>query len=162
MARVEAMNASGTKQMVKTWSRRSTVFPEMVGHTIAVHDGRKHVPVFVSESMVGHKLGEFAPTRTFRAHSGSEEGGALMAARPARRARAAAEASIVQAKARYVRISARKARVVADQIRGKGYEDAEALLSFSPRGASVPILKLLALGRQRTPRTTTTSIPRTC
>ena len=70
-ARIEAMNESGNKQMVKTWSRRSTVFPEMVGHTIAVHDGRKHVPVFVSESMVGHKLGEFAPTRTFRAHSGS-------------------------------------------------------------------------------------------
>ena len=72
IARIEAMNESGTKQMVKTWSRRSTVFPEMVGHTIAVHDGRKHVPVFVSESMVGHKLGEFAPTRTFRAHSGSK------------------------------------------------------------------------------------------
>jgi small subunit ribosomal protein S19 len=73
LARIEAMNSSGTKQMVKTWSRRSTVFPEMVGHTIAVHDGRKHVPVFVSESMVGHKLGEFAPTRTFRAHSGSKK-----------------------------------------------------------------------------------------
>ena len=73
LARIEAMNESGTKQMVKTWSRRSTVFPEMVGHTIAVHDGRKHVPVFVSESMVGHKLGEFAPTRTFRAHSGSKK-----------------------------------------------------------------------------------------
>ncbi len=72
-ARIEAMNESGSKQMVKTWSRRSTVFPEMVGHTIAVHDGRKHVPVFVSESMVGHKLGEFAPTRTFRAHSGSKK-----------------------------------------------------------------------------------------
>ncbi len=71
LARIEAMNESGNKQMVKTWSRRSTVFPEMVGHTIAVHDGRKHVPVFVSESMVGHKLGEFAPTRTFRAHSGA-------------------------------------------------------------------------------------------
>ena len=69
MARIQAMNSSGSKQMVKTWSRRSTVFPEMVGHTIAVHDGRKHVPVFVSESMVGHKLGEFAPTRPFRAHS---------------------------------------------------------------------------------------------
>ncbi len=72
-ARIEAMNEAGSKQMVKTWSRRSTVFPEMVGHTIAVHDGRKHVPVFVSESMVGHKLGEFAPTRTFRAHSGSKK-----------------------------------------------------------------------------------------
>ena len=73
MARIEAMNSSGNKTMVKTWSRRSTIFPEMVGHTIAVHDGRKHVPVFVSESMVGHKLGEFAPTRTFRAHSGSKK-----------------------------------------------------------------------------------------
>ena len=75
LSRIEAMNSSGTKQMVKTWSRRSTVFPEMVGHTIAVHDGRKHVPVFVSESMVGHKLGEFAPTRTFRFHAGQERGG---------------------------------------------------------------------------------------
>ena len=73
MARVEAMNTSNSKQMIKTWSRRSTIFPEMVGHTIAVHDGRKHVPVFVSESMVGHKLGEFAPTRTFRAHTGSKK-----------------------------------------------------------------------------------------
>ena len=71
MDRIEAMNSSGNKTMVKTWSRASTIFPEMVGHTIAVHDGRKHVPVFISESMVGHKLGEFAPTRTFRAHSGS-------------------------------------------------------------------------------------------
>ena len=68
MRRIEVMNESGTKQMIKTWSRASTVFPEMVGHTIAVHDGRKHVPVFISESMVGHKLGEFAPTRTYRGH----------------------------------------------------------------------------------------------
>ena len=72
LRRVSQMNESGSKQMIKTWSRSSTIFPEMVGHTIAVHDGRKHVPVFVSESMVGHKLGEFAPTRTFRAHSGSK------------------------------------------------------------------------------------------
>jgi len=71
MKRIAAMNDSGQKQMIKTWSRKSTVFPEMVGHTIAVHDGRKHVPVYVSESMVGHRLGEFAPTRTFRAHSGA-------------------------------------------------------------------------------------------
>jgi small subunit ribosomal protein S19 len=69
MARIEAMNAANQKQMVKTWSRASTIFPDMVGHTIAVHDGRKHVPVFVSESMVGHKLGEFAPTRTYRGHA---------------------------------------------------------------------------------------------
>jgi small subunit ribosomal protein S19 len=69
MARIEAMNSANQRQMVKTWSRASTIFPEMVGHTIAVHDGRKHVPVFVSESMVGHKLGEFAPTRTYRGHA---------------------------------------------------------------------------------------------
>jgi small subunit ribosomal protein S19 len=73
MARIEAMNESGNKQMVKTWSRASVVFPDMVGHTIAVHDGRKHVPVFISESMVGHKLGEFAPTRLFRGHAGGDK-----------------------------------------------------------------------------------------
>jgi len=69
MTRIEALNQANSKQMIKTWSRTSTIFPEMVGHTIAVHDGRKHVPVFVSESMVGHKLGEFAPTRTYRGHA---------------------------------------------------------------------------------------------
>jgi small subunit ribosomal protein S19 len=73
LGRIQRMNESGQKEMVKTWSRNSTIFPEMVGHTIAVHDGRKHVPVFVSESMVGHRLGEFAPTRTFRAHSGTDK-----------------------------------------------------------------------------------------
>ena len=73
MGRIEAMNDSGNKNMIRTWSRSSTIFPEMVGHTIAVHDGRKHVPVFISEQMVGHKLGEFAPTRTFRGHSGDRK-----------------------------------------------------------------------------------------
>jgi small subunit ribosomal protein S19 len=72
MKRIAQMNESGEKRMVKTWSRASTIFPDMVGHTIAVHDGRKHVPVFVTESMVGHKLGEFAPTRLFRGHAGSD------------------------------------------------------------------------------------------
>ena len=71
MRRIEDMNRANTKTMIRTWSRTSTIFPEMVGHTIAVHDGRKHVPVFVSESMVGHKLGEFAPTRLYRGHAGS-------------------------------------------------------------------------------------------
>ena len=70
LQRVRQMNESGDKRVVRTWSRTSTIFPEMVGHTIAVHDGRKHVPVFISEQMVGHKLGEFAPTRTFRGHAG--------------------------------------------------------------------------------------------
>jgi len=68
--KVQAANARGEKRVIRTWSRRSTIIPEMVGHTIAVHDGRKHVPVYISESMVGHKLGEFAPTRTFRGHTG--------------------------------------------------------------------------------------------
>ncbi len=72
MGRIEAMNTANDKRVIKTWSRSSTIFPEMVGHTIAIHDGRKHVPVFISESMVGHKLGEFAPTRTFRGHVRSE------------------------------------------------------------------------------------------
>ncbi len=70
--RIADMNESGRKTVVKTWSRASTIFPDFVGHTVAVHDGRKHVPVYVTEEMVGHKFGEFAPTRTFRGHKGSE------------------------------------------------------------------------------------------
>ena len=73
MKKVEEQNRSSGKRVIRTWSRRSTIVPDMVGHTIAVHDGRKHVPVYISESMVGHKLGEFAPTRTFRGHAGSRE-----------------------------------------------------------------------------------------
>ena len=73
MRRIEDMNKANTKTMVRTWSRTSTIFPEMVGHTIAVHDGRKHVPVYVTEAMVGHKLGEFSPTRTFKFHAGMEK-----------------------------------------------------------------------------------------
>ncbi|MBQ3334066.1 MAG: 30S ribosomal protein S19 [Eubacteriaceae bacterium] len=75
LKRVEEMNESGKKQVLKTWSRSSTIFPAMVGHTIAVHDGRKHVPVYLTEDMVGHKLGEFAPTRTFRGHAGEKKTG---------------------------------------------------------------------------------------
>ena len=73
LKRIEAMNESGKKQVLKTWSRSSTIYPQMVGHTIAVYDGRKHVPVYISEEMIGHKLGEFAPTRTFRGHSGEKK-----------------------------------------------------------------------------------------
>jgi small subunit ribosomal protein S19 len=73
MGRIERMNDTGDKRMIKTWSRASTVYPEMVGHTIAVHDGRKHVPIYITESMVGHKLGEFALTRTYRGHGGGKE-----------------------------------------------------------------------------------------
>jgi small subunit ribosomal protein S19 len=72
LKKAAGMSRGGDKRVIKTWSRRSTIVPEMVGHTIAVHDGRKHVPIYISESMVGHKLGEFAPTRTFRSHARSE------------------------------------------------------------------------------------------
>ena len=75
LKKIEAMNESGEKQVVKTWSRDCTIFPQMVGHTVAVHDGRKHVPIFVVEDMVGHKFGEFAPTRTFRGHAGEKKTG---------------------------------------------------------------------------------------
>lgn len=75
LKRIEQMNTAGEKNIVKTWSRASIIFPDFVGHTIAVHDGRKHVPVYVTEDMVGHKLGEFAPTRTFKGHAGSKTGG---------------------------------------------------------------------------------------
>ena len=72
MKKIEALNEKNEKKVVRTWSRSSTIFPDFVGHTIAVHDGRKHVPVYVTEDMVGHKLGEFAPTRTFKGHAGEE------------------------------------------------------------------------------------------
>ncbi|MCL2056253.1 MAG: 30S ribosomal protein S19 [Oscillospiraceae bacterium] len=73
LKRVQEMNDSGDKKVIRTWSRASTIFPDFVGHTFAVHDGRKHVPVYVTEDMVGHKLGEFAPTRTYRGHAGSKK-----------------------------------------------------------------------------------------
>ncbi len=76
LKRVEEMNTSGKKVVLKTWSRASTIFPDFVGHTIAVHDGRKHVPVYITEDMVGHKLGEFAPTRTYRGHAGEKSSAA--------------------------------------------------------------------------------------
>lgn len=77
MKKIDAMNAAGEKKVFKTWSRSSTILPNFVGHTVAVHDGRKHVPVYMTEDMVGHKLGEFAPTRTYRGHSGSEKSTSL-------------------------------------------------------------------------------------
>ena len=73
LKKIEDMNAANEKQVIKTWSRASTIFPQMIGHTIAVHDGRKHVPVYITEDMVGHRLGEFAPTRTFKGHSGDRK-----------------------------------------------------------------------------------------
>lgn len=75
LKRVKAMNEEGKKEVLKTWSRSSTIYPEMVGHTIAVHDGRKHIPIYITEEMIGHKLGEFSPTRTFKGHSGDRKSG---------------------------------------------------------------------------------------
>ena len=123
LKKVDALNETGEKKVIKTWSRRSTIIPEMVGHTIAVHDGRKHVPVYITESMVGHKLGEFSPTRTFKFHAGQEKqarGEALMAAAPrptSARARAPRSATS--------RVSAYKAREVLDLIRGLPVDDAD-------------------------------------
>lgn len=72
LKRVDVMNENGSKEVIKTWSRASTIYPQMIGHTIAVHDGRKHVPIYISEEMIGHKLGEFAPSRTFKGHAGEK------------------------------------------------------------------------------------------
>lgn len=76
LAKIEAMNQRGEKKVIRTWSRASMIFPQMVGHTIAVHDGRRHVPIYITENMVGHRLGEFAPTRTFRGHMAEKKSGA--------------------------------------------------------------------------------------
>jgi small subunit ribosomal protein S19 len=83
LQRVEAMNQKGDKKVIRTWSRASVIFPQMVGHTIAVHDGRRHVPIYITENMVGHRLGEFAPTRTFRGHQTAEKAAAVATAVPA-------------------------------------------------------------------------------
>ena len=136
LKRVQAMNEAGEKKVLKTWSRSSTIFPDFVGHTIAVHDGRKHVPVYVTEDMVGHKLGEFAPTRTFKGHAGSKtsnngksaEGGDHMEAR---------------AYLRNARISPRKVQIVLDLIRNKPVDIALATLDLTPKAASPLLEKLL-------------------
>ena len=123
--------------MIKTWSRRSTVIPDMVGHTIAVHDGRKHVPVYVTEAMVGHKLGEFAPTRTFRYHAGQERSGAALMATttdtPGARARPSGTC----------RVSPYKIRQVLDLVRGLPVDDAIRVLQLCEKDAADDVLKLL-------------------
>ena len=131
MKHVEAMNASGKKQVIKTWSRASTIFPEFVGHTFAVHDGRKHVPVYVTEDMVGHKLGEFVPTRTFKGHTGNSKKERVDHNMEAR------------AILRYARISPRKVSIVMDLIRNKPLDEALAILQYTPKAACEPLLKLV-------------------
>ena len=128
--KVDVMNASGDRKVIKTWSRRSTIAPDMVGHTIAVHDGRKHVPVYITEAMVGHKLGEFAPTRTFRVP---------------RRPRAIESTLMTEtiARLRYHRASPSKVRQVLKLIVGEDANDAREILRFSERGPSAPVMRLL-------------------
>ena len=139
--------------MIRTWSRTSTVFPEMVGHTIAVHDGRKHVPVFISEQMVGHKLGEFAPTRTFRGHAGDRQTQVktLVADRRSRDRRTSAP------QAKWVRISPRKARLVADHIRGRTVPEARTVLAFTHARRRARGREGAALGRRERRGATTAS-----
>src|SRR5881398_2539959 len=121
LSKIDAMNRSNDKKVVRTWSRRSTIHPEMVGHTIAVHNGRKFIPVYVSENMVGHKLGEFSQTRTFKGHSvkAATETAAKPAPAPAARSRGETMNFAEQefrAQARFQRVSPQKARLVLDLI----------------------------------------------
>ena len=143
------MNRANEKKVIKTWSRRSTVVPEMVGHTMAVHNGKKFIPVYVTENMVGHKLGEFAPTRTFKGHTTKTEKAAATAAAPGAGAPAGAGASRhrpmieAQATARGVRTSAQKAGLVCELIRGKNVNQALATLQFTRKMIARELAKVL-------------------
>ena len=137
LKKVDVQNEKNTKQVIKTWSRRSTIIPDFIGHTFAVHDGRKHVPVFVTEAMVGHKLGEFAPTRTFKGHiKDDRKASAVMSI--------TTEYPSAVAKARFVRVSATKARRVIDLVRGKSVAEALDILRWAPQAASEPVAKVIA------------------
>ena len=131
LKKVEAAQTNRDKKPIKTWSRRSTVMPDFIGLTIAVHNGKQHVPVYVSENMVGHKLGEFALTRTFKGHAADKK--------------AKTEGPMMETKAilRSVRLSAQKGRLVADLIRGQKVEQALNILTFSPKKGAVIIKKVL-------------------
>lgn len=132
------MNEADEKKVIKTWSRSSTILPTFVGHTLAVHDGRKHVPVYVTEDMVGHKLGEFAPTRTFKVIPAKKDVHHLSS-------KCRKESSSVESKAiaKYIRVAPRKVRVVMDLIRGKNIGEAFAILKFTPKVGADVIEKVL-------------------
>jgi small subunit ribosomal protein S19 len=135
LEKLESLNRANEKKVIKTWSRRSTVVPEMVGHTMAVHNGKKFIPVYVTENMVGHKLGEFAPTRSFRGHTTkTEKGGGFGAGR---RRQVVVMAIEAQATARGIRTSAQKAGLVCELIRGKNVNQALATLQFTRRRSRV-------------------------
>ena len=155
MKKVVELQRQKSKKVIKTWSRRSTIIPEMLGLTFAVHNGRKFVPVFVTENMVGHKLGEFAPTRTFHGHSGDRKaatgggggggGGGAPGAAPAPAAARGGRSEEVMARAilRRFRESPRKVRAVADMIRGRSVEDAMSILRMQQRKAARMLTKVL-------------------
>ena len=147
LKKVDAQNDKSTKNVIKTWSRRSTIIPDMLGHTIAVHDGRKHVPVFVTEGMVGHKLGEFAPTRTFGATSRTTAAPGAAETRKRTSWLPTTDDDEVRtafARATYVRVTPMKARRVIDLIRDLPAQQALSVLKFAPQAASEPVAKVLA------------------
>ena len=127
LKKIEAMNQKGEKKVIRTWSRASVIFPQMVGHTIAVHDGRRHVPIYITENMVGHRLGEFAPTRTFRGHLAAEK------AVQAGGVRSIEMTHDIHAKLSSSAISAQKVRLVVDLVRGKSAVQALEILRFAPQ-----------------------------
>ena len=126
------MNEAGEKRILKTWSRSSTIFPEFVGHTFAVHDGRKHVPVYVTEDMVGHKLGEFAPTRTFKGHAGCKD--KQISGRRVLQMEA-------KANAKFVRISPARFMLFLTLSEAKTLRHAKAILKHTPKAACEPLLE---------------------
>jgi ribosomal protein S19/ribosomal protein L22 len=134
LKKIEAMNQKGEKKVLRTWSRASVIFPQMVGHTIAVHDGRRHVPIYITENMVGHRLGEFAPTRTFRGHLAGES----------QRKKESRTMQDIQAHLRSLPMSAQKVRLVIDLVRGRNANEALEMLRFVNKAAALPVRKLLA------------------
>ena len=142
IVKIEGMNARNEKKVLRTWSRRSTITPEMLGHTIAVHNGRKFIPVYVSENMVGHKLGEFSFTRTFKGHS-VKGGDGDAQAKPASAKDEGKRHGIHSESPVYARVSPQKARLVLGLIKGKRVEAALNTLAFTNKGIAPAVLKLL-------------------
>src|ERR1700722_17525757 len=144
MVKIEAMNAANDKKVLRTWSRRSTIHPDMVGHTIAVHNGRKFIPVYVTENMVGHKRGEFSATRTFKGHSAKA---AESSAKPRyiglRKKPMQLETQEFRAEAKFQRVSPQKARLVLELIKGRRVGEALETVAFTKKGVAPLVEKVL-------------------